>query len=539
LAGVLLLGLFSTEANDPDLWWHLKTGQYILTHHRLPVPDPFAYTTAGATPGYAGEEQVRRFNLTHEWLSQIAWYSILSGGGFAAVVLWKSLLLTILCGLVGLVVYRRTSSDLWGIAAALTVAWLAIDFDKDRPGILSYVFVAAFVSIFEERRKLWLLPVLSLIWANSHGGFFLGWGVCGAYGAEALLRRAPDARRLLIYSGLAILLSGVNPNGFTVISTLLRYRQSTLTATLIEWSRPDLWGPPYAFDILLYAAVAVLIVSWKRVRPADWLLFAAFSMAALTAFRNEMLVGIVAPVLIASYFPWRRPLPVLVRYGVTAALLVGIGLGLVHRSFFQLRAAEWRYPEGASNFLAANRITVSVFNTYEYGGYLIWKDQRVFIDGRALSETVFDEYRRILGSPPEDASRFGALARYGAGAIVVNAFEYNSGVLYPLVLALGRPEAADWKLVYNDAAALVFLRNPPSGMPVFDKSRIVDHLEAECFLHVERDPEFSLCARKLGDFFLRSGDRARARQALGLYLQHPYADDPEARRVYGQLLLGQ
>jgi hypothetical protein len=75
-------------------------------------------------------------------------------------------------------------------------------------------------------------------------------------------------------------------------------------------------------------------------------------------------------------------------------------------------------------------------------------------------------------------------------------------------------------------------------MPVLDKRRILDHLEGECELHVARDPEYSLCARTLGDLFLRAGDNARARRALSLYLEHPYlgTPDPEARRAYLQLV---
>ena len=46
LVAVCLLGLFSTEIADTDFWWHLKTGQYIVERHSLPVPDPFAYTTS-------------------------------------------------------------------------------------------------------------------------------------------------------------------------------------------------------------------------------------------------------------------------------------------------------------------------------------------------------------------------------------------------------------------------------------------------------------------------------------------------------------
>ncbi len=141
-----------------------------------------------------------------------------------------------------------------------------------------------------------------------------------------------------------------------------------------------------------------------------------------------------------------------------------------------------------------------------------------------------------MGTPAGDSRRAATLNRYGVGAIVLNAFEYNSGIIYPLALALAQPGESDWKLVYEDPAAMVFLRNVPAGLPVLDKSRILDHLEAECGLHIARDPEFSLCARTLGDLFLRLGDRARARRNLALYLDHPYDDDPRPRAEYLHLL---
>ena len=541
LGALFLLGLFATEMSDSDCWWNLATGRYVVTEHRLPVPDPFAYTTAGAATVYPGEEQTRYFNLTHEWLAQAAWYAIWSAGGAAGVVLWKALLMALLCALTGLMAKWRTESWLWGTAAALAAASLATEFAHDRPGILSYVFTVACMAFFEKGKRLWLVPPLLLIWANCHGGFFLGWIVCCAYAAEALWRRAENRRRILLVSGIAVAVSGINPNGFSVVATVLRYGRSPMLTSLIEWAPADLWGPPWAFDILLYGAAACLLVAcrggrWRQVRPADWLLFVAFGAAAVKAFRNEMLIGLLAPVLIASYFPWKRRLPVVASYAAAAALAVAVVWGCARGSFFQLRAAEWRYPAGAAQFLRDHHIAAPLFNTWEYGGYLIWSGQRVFIDGRVLSEAVYQDYRYILGTPPGDPRRDQTLARYGIGAIVTNSFEYNSGVLYPLVPALMQPAEMEWKLVYQDAQSLVFLRDVPVGIPLLDKNAIADHLEAECTLHVERDPEFSLCARTLGDLFLRARDRVRARRALALYLAHPYADDPEARRAYADLL---
>jgi hypothetical protein len=277
------------------------------------------------------------------------------------------------------------------------------------------------------------------------------------------------------------------------------------------------------------------------VRISDWLLFAAFAAASLVAFRNEMLIGLLAPILIASYFPLDRlKTPTAARIILPYAALLGLVCGLAWQTargrFFQLRAGEWGYPAGAAAFLRDHHITAPLFNTYEYGGYLIWQRQPVFIDGRALSETVFQDYRKMLGTPPGDPMRDQVLGQYGIGAIVVNGFEYNSGTLYSLVPALGQPGEAAWHLVYEDPQSMVFLRDVPAGVPVLDKRRMVDHLESECRLHVDHDPEFSLCARTLADLAMRTGDNERARRMLAYYMAHPYGDDPEARRVYLKLM---
>jgi hypothetical protein len=138
---------------------------------------------------------------------------------------------------------------------------------------------------------------------------------------------------------LSILLSGINPNHFRIFEILALYRKSFLTSTLIEWSRTPLWGPPYAFDALLYATAAVLALRWRDVRVSDALLFAAFAAAALLAFRNVMLVALVAPMLIAAYFPWKPKLPAPTGLVAAFALAAGTAWGAARGDFFQFRAA--------------------------------------------------------------------------------------------------------------------------------------------------------------------------------------------------------
>ena len=283
-----------------------------------------------------------------------------------------------------------------------------------------------------------------------------------------------------------------------------------------------------------------MLLARRRVRLADWLLFAAFSAAALAAGRNVVLIGFLAPVLIAAYIPWKRPAPAFARYVVPAALLAGVAVGTARGEFFQLRAAEWRYPKGAADFLLAHHVSQPIFNTYEYGGYLMWRlwpQNRVFIDGRALSESVFLDYARILYNHDDSDGRSGMqlLDDYGVQAIVMNAFQYSNGLVYMLAPALADPAQKEWKLVYTDPQALVFMRQPPPGVEPIDSLRVLDHMEQECKLHIEKEEQYPRCARGLGQVFSKLGDLARARQWLGVYLSHPHEPDPEAESAYTQM----
>src|SRR5215831_16511448 len=91
ITGVLMVALFATPIEDTDFWWHLKTGQYLVEHHRLPFPDPFSYTAA--------TDAKARFNLTHEWLAQALMYGVYAAGGFTAIVMARAILLASVCGI--------------------------------------------------------------------------------------------------------------------------------------------------------------------------------------------------------------------------------------------------------------------------------------------------------------------------------------------------------------------------------------------------------------------------------------------------------
>ena len=496
---------------------------------------------------YAGEEMTRHFNLTHEWLAQVLLYLTWRSTGFAGIVLGRAGLLVAFCALAGLVAYRRCGGFYRSLAAAFAAAAVADPLVADRPFLITFVLLAATVTILEWRKPalLWLLPFLMAIWANCHGGFVLGWVVMGAYSAESIFLRLrgrpqPGDARLWIVCSVSALAAGLNPNGFHIVPVLLNYHRSVLTSNLLEWGPPSLW-PPTAFSLLLVAAAVTLLWAHRGVRVVDWLLFLAFAVAALSAGRNTILIGLLAPVLMATYLPWKRTIHGYAEMGVAALLLTGLGIVFSGGQSFQLHAAEWAYPKGAADFLLSHHITERMFNTYEYGGYLTWRlwpRERVFIDGRALSESVFKDYRRILFDADDRDGKSAAqlLDRYGVQVAVMNTFEYTSGQAYLVAGALADPDNMGWNLVYADPQAIVFLRHPPEGMRILDSSEVLTAMESECDLHIQHEPQFPGCARNLGQILSNTGDFANARRWLGIYLEHAPGRDPEAENAFRKMV---
>ena len=535
-----MLALFSTEVSDTDFWWHLATGRYVAENHALPAPDPFAWTTEQGGEAYPGEAVVRYFNLTHEWLAQSVWYALYAVGGFSALVLLKAVLLALFCGAAGWVAGRRRGDAILGGLVALAAAPIATFFAADRPALVSFFLVAAFVVLLErfresgDRRLLFALPLLAVLWANSHGGFFLGWLVIGAYAVEGFRGPSERGKALWIALGATVVASGLNPNGFRIFEVLPAYRASFLQQTLIEWKPLPVWGPPYFIQALVYVTAGVMAAAWRRVRLADALLFAAFSVSAFLAFRNAMFVSFFAPLYLGVYL--RAPLRVdrrVAAVGLAVLAVALLGWRVASGRAFELRAAEWKFPVEAARVLKELDFSGNLFNTYEYGGYLIWAlapERRVYIDGRALSEAVYLDYREILYA--EDLS---LLDRYGVDLVVANGFEFVQGTLYPLVQALGDPRNEVWTLVHQDAQAVVFVRTSALdeatlGARRLDKRAVLDHIADSCSTYIDHDPELAACARTAGFVLLSAGDSERGRTLLERY-RSLWGSDPDVERA--------
>lgn len=465
LPGVLLLVTFAhTVPTIPsaDMWWHLSNGHYIVQNHVVPHTDPFSATAAGK-PWVA-----------HEWLSDILFYSVYPLLGSAGLLL--------LVGAVQTLAFWFAYARLDGHPLARVLAlglglWAATPIFSVRPQIFTYLFAAVFLLLLtryvqlDAYKLLIALPLVSLLWVNLHGGYMLGPALvllfAAGVGLDWLLGRedagAAKKRIVALMMACAACLAVVplNPNGLAMYT----YPFATLNSAgmqtgIMEWHSPDFHMPIFhGLAVLLFLTVATLALSPKRPKPSEILLFVFFAFAVLYSMRNLPLFVLVAFPLLGAYAfvpSWKLPT---IGAGVTKALQL-IVLFVVaafsaktvsNHIASELDLEQSRFPARAASFLDAQKLPAPLFNSYDFGGYLIWRlypRYHVYIDGRAdlYGDAFLNHFVQVYEVNVDPRP---ALDREAIRTVFV---ESRS----PLASFLRTQK--EWNRVYEDPIAVIFTR---------------------------------------------------------------------------------
>jgi len=181
-------GYFAIPLWDSDFWWHIASGREIV-QNGIPSVDPFGV--------FSATDAVRNDTvLKGQWLGQVVLFTLFDAGGVNAVVAFRVL---VLLACLGLVIWRMRLLGvkplvLWPVLAIVALA--ATNFGGERPQLLSFLFATLFFAVlglaelsFNEPStnksvcNLWLisLPVVTVFWANSHGGVLLGVALLGLW----------------------------------------------------------------------------------------------------------------------------------------------------------------------------------------------------------------------------------------------------------------------------------------------------------------------------------------------------------------------
>jgi len=232
-----LLSLFSiairqSSSIDPDFWWHLKTGQYIIQTRSVPHLVPFSFTKTGAEW------------VSHEWLSECVMYLTFLGAGWTGMLLLFGAIITVAFG----ICYWRSPGKpfIAGLSTFMAALASAPLFGL-RPQMFTLLFASVFIAILSSAfmrnmsRTLWVLPLAMLLWVNLHAGFAVGIALILMFIAMASIEKKwNQLKPLIITLAGCLAVVPINPHGFRMFSYPLQTLSSTAMQSLIqEWLSPD------------------------------------------------------------------------------------------------------------------------------------------------------------------------------------------------------------------------------------------------------------------------------------------------------------
>ena len=512
----------------------LATGRWVAQHHGVFSNDVFSYTVAGAPAIYPAG-------------GGFLLYGVYLLGGFS-LLSWLSALASL--ATVALLIRR-------GSAVTAAIAILAVPFiafrTVPRAELFAVVLFAAYVSLLWQnyqtgRAALWWLPVLMVLWVNLHLSFFAGLGLLLAFaGLEILELLFPGSRRRealqrlqreipwFLATAAATL---VNPWGWKFYPAVVQYTGVVHTLYINEWAPLQWnWINPLTsfslrntsdiFHVLFLVILLALVAAILQRRAGAAILILA---AAYEATRHVRMVALACCVMVVvagsaleSALPWirsRLPDRRLRSLLATTAVVLFAALAIVRSadlvtnyhylaernlSTFGAGLSGW-FPRQAAEFIQNQNLPGEVLNTFNEGGYTLWKlgpQRRDYIDGRGVPfGAAFAQHGGQLLTTSLDSELWQREAdQYGIHTI-----------LFPLTLdeiPLERLRvdcsSRQWRPVYLDEVSIVLVRRKP------ETEDLVRRLEINCATAPVPRERLPLTAA----YFDRWIDAARVLSALG------------------------
>jgi hypothetical protein len=467
-----LLAAFTSTQADPDYWWHLRIGQWMLANG-LPRHDIFTYTV----PDHVWTD--------HEYATEVLMALVAGWGGLAAISLgfglltWAGFWLVYaavrhyrppyVIAALGLALGGLAGAPIWGPRAQMITFFLAC---------LELYWIRGYLS--GRSRALNWFPLVMVLWANLHGGWAVAFVFLGvAFVAEALKlvadRHDPAAwahvRRLAVIGAASLAAVLATPHGPSLLLyPLVTQGSGAQQSLIVEWFSPNF----HRNDLKPFELVLMLLITGFALRrPSlyDLLLTLAVLALALQSVRHIVLfVAATTPILILTWSDiWRRvsaargwrigtspPRPLFAAVSGAALLVIAVASAGVITSHLRTQDQVIRseYPVGAADWLAAHPdVGTRMFNQYGYGGYLANRfypdpNRRVFVFGEAelMGDDLLLKYQDVASLRTTWKQ---VLDDYRVDYVVFNRGEALSNVL---------ATDAGWSRVYQDANTEIYVR---------------------------------------------------------------------------------
>jgi len=386
---------------DLDIWWHLKVGDWIVQHAAVPHTGILSRTAA--------ERPWVAYSWGYEVLMSrfYAWFGLLGIGLYGTF-------LTIGVAFAAYWMLRRISGRFWNAwALAVICCYPFLFMIMPRPVFFSIMlFCVVLALLFEANRTgrvqtLYWLPLIFLLWANLHIQFIYGLFPVGLlFGVSLVLwllerfdaspsflapRSLPVGKLGLVFAA-CLVATCVGPYSYHLYGVVVEYSKANSAYSLIVELQPLTFRAPNHYVQLLLCATGFIAVGWQK--RVDLFKLALLTVAAVVAFRtmrDSWFLCTIAAACVAdvmSQFGKReRPESALEWAGVWATVAIALVL-FARGTDFTIQgldqAISRHFPVKAANFLRQNPVPGPLYNTLDWGGFLMWymPNYSVAIDGR-------------------------------------------------------------------------------------------------------------------------------------------------------------
>ena len=430
VAQAVLIGLLCSAAaficmrgaveavTDPDVGWHLRTADWILQHHAFPHTDPFSRVTGGS-PWQA-----------YSWLFDMILLKVCAWMNLRGLLVFAAAMMTLTATAVYHMFSRLQADFTVRVAVTLAVIFCLSPMSTPRPWLFTVLFFALEMDILMRSRRdgrvrelLWLPPLFAL-WANLHIQFVDGLLVLGIAAAEPILQRwwksdvrpAP-ARALWLTLGACAAAACLNPYGPGIYKIAWQLgSQPGVLDTVTEMKALSFRLPADFVLLFLALAAAGVLFRYRQLNPFETIMLALAAVLSFRSRRDLWVMAITAGAILAAGLPARagredregQPAWAAVLAGFVALAAFAASTLLLHVSNARLqKLMTERMPVQAVEVVKNRHYSGALFNTYDWGGYLIWNlRQPVSIDGRAAlyGDQAINRSRNTWGGGPQWAS---------------------------------------------------------------------------------------------------------------------------------------
>ena len=477
--------LHPITAITQDLGRHLKVGEIILESGNVPKTNLLTYTY----PDFSF--------INHHWLSEVVFFATFQVGNFGLLLFCKILLIFLSFGLIFWLALKKSSLLTAGLFSFI---FLAVFQERTelRPEVLSFLFFAVYLFVlqnFSEKNKkwLWLLPIIQLLWVNSHIYFFVGPVLYLFFVIDQLIKKRLKISKTIIFVGFLIIMANfVNPNGLTGAFYPLKVFEN-YGYQIVENKSPFFLEQYFGvtsrailfFKISLGLLIVGFIINLRKISYFNLLISIFLSFMAIKAVRNFPLFALgTLPIVCQNYEELIKKLLKRIKtkkFDIYAALKIGLVIFYLWQASIFIsnswcrnnnsnKCFSWGIidgPQKAGDFIVDNKISGPMFNNFDVGSFLeyrVWP-KKAFVDGRpeAFPHSFFSEVYIPMQERPEVWNEISLKLEFN-----YIFFSHTDQTPWAQVFLKNISQNKEWVMVYLNDWVVIYLNNNEENQEIIN-----------------------------------------------------------------------